>query len=364
MQKENYKTLLIPIYDKKEYSQFFANECNNELASLCFSANLDVVNLDNLNDYTIKYINPKTYLPKGTIEKIKKEINQYKVDSIVISIEISPSQQKNLTSYFNKKIITKTELIYEIFLERANSSISKIQIELANLKYAKTRLAGSYKGMDRIRGGIGIKGAGETKLEVDKRNLNKRINKLRKKLKKYEKHYELILDNHKNLNTISLVGYTNAGKSSLLNKLTKANQESKNLLFSTVQVKSKKLFLDIDTSCIVTDTIGFIRDLPTNLVESFKTTLMEIKYSKLLLLVVDINSDFFNDHIDVVKQTLKDIGCENTNIVIVFNKIDIFEGNIDNLEKRYPGAFFISTKNGDGIEHLKKEISKFFKLYK
>lgn len=340
----------------------YEDEINLEMQELCYTASLNVVNKDDPTVIVLKEINPKTFITSGHIQKIKEKLKNYSCQFIGLNIDISPSQQKNLNSIFNIKVITKSEIIYEIFYRRASSSVSKIQIELANLKYIKSRLAGSYDDYDRIRGGIGVKGgAGETKLEIDRRNVDKRIANLKKNLKKIENHYHLIYGAHKDIYTVSIVGYTNAGKSTLLNSLTNANQLEEDLLFSTIEVKSKRLFFNNDLSILLVDTIGFIRDLPHHLVESFKTTLLEIKYSKILLHVVDITSDFIEDHIDTVNKTLEEIGCSDIPRILVFNKIDKVSENLyENMKIKYPDAFFVSAKNRTNLKELKDFLYNFF----
>lgn len=368
---KNNRIFLITIFintDKlKNYKgKSFEEEINNEMIELCYTANLEVINKNEPFVIILKNINPKTFIGSGNIAKIKESSKKYKYEFIGLNLDISPSQQKNLSSIFNCKVITKSEIIYEIFYRRASSSVSKIQIELANLKYIKSRLAGSYEDYDRIRGGIGIKGgAGETKLEIDRRNINRRISYLKSSLKKLEKHFELILNSHKDIYTVSIVGYTNAGKSTLLNALTNANQIEEDLLFSTLDTKSKRLFLNKDLSIIIVDTIGFIRDLPHHLVESFKTTLMEIKYSKLILHVVDISSEFYEDHIDTVNKTLEEIDCDKIPKILVFNKIDKIDNfKIENYKKLWRDSFFISAKNKENIDELKGFLEKFFLSHK
>jgi len=368
---KNNRIFLITIFintDKlKNYKgKSFEEEINNEMIELCYTANLEVINKNEPFVIILKNINPKTFIGSGNIAKIKESSKKYKYEFIGLNLDISPSQQKNLSSIFNCKVITKSEIIYEIFYRRASSSVSKIQIELANLKYIKSRLAGSYEDYDRIRGGIGIKGgAGETKLEIDRRNINRRISYLKSSLKKLEKHFELILNSHKDIYTVSIVGYTNAGKSTLLNALTNANQIEEDLLFSTLETKSKRLFLNKDLSIIIVDTIGFIRDLPHHLVESFKTTLMEIKYSKLILHVVDISSEFYEDHKDTVNKTLEEIDCDKIPKILVFNKIDKIDNfKIENYKKLWRDSFFISAKNKENIDELKGFLEKFFLSHK
>lgn len=358
------KAFYIPVFEKKEFSEIWAEEVNKEILSLSKAANIEILNEDNIKNYIIKKINPRYFISYGKIEEILKNANSYHPELFVLNIDISPSQQKNLSSILKHKIISKTELIYEIFINRANSSISRIQVELANLKYIKSRLIGSYDKYDRIRGGIGIKGSGEKKLELDRRNLEKRINFLNKKLKKYETHFHNIYKNRKNIFQVSIVGYTNAGKTSLLNLLCHTDRESKDLLFSTVDTKSKRFYIGNGKSIILSDTIGFIRDLPPNLIDSFKTTLMEIKYSNLLMIVVDSTSDFISDHLKIVFDTLKQIKCDSIPYILVFNKIDLYnegDSSLIALKRGYDDAFFISTRTKEGVDKLKTYLVNFFK---
>jgi len=358
------KAFYIPVFDKNKFSSIWADEVNKEILSLSNAANIEIINSQNLENIVIKKINPKYYIGQGKILEVLEKSKSFHPELFVLNIDISPSQQKNLTSLLGHKVISKTELIYEIFINRANSSISKIQVELANLKYIKSRLVGSYDKYDRIRGGIGIKGSGEKKLELDRRNLDKRITFLNKKLKKYETHFHNIYKNRKNIFQVSIVGYTNAGKTSLLNLLCHTNRVSKDLLFSTVDTKSKRFYIGNGKSIILSDTIGFIRDLPPNLIDSFKTTLMEIKYSNLLMIVVDSTSDFISDHLKIVFDTLKQIKCDSIPYILVFNKIDLYndgDSSLIALKRGYNDAFFISTRTREGVDKLKTYLINFFK---
>lgn len=339
-----------------------AFEIDEEMRLLCDSAGINIINTDRL---ILKYrnIDARTFFTKGKIEQILDYILKYTENefNIVFNTEFSPTQIRNCEEVLKKKIITKTQLVYQIFLERASSKPAKIQLELANLKYMKSRLAGSYENFDRIRGGIGLKGPGETKLEVDRRTISKKIKRLENELNKIEKNLILHIKNRKSEFIFSLVGYTNAGKTSLLNTLTKSNQYSDNALFTTVNVKSRQLFLNDKNKIIISDTIGFIRDLPVHLVESFKTTLMEIQYSSLIGIVVDCSSSFYKEHINIVESMLKTLNSDNINKVLIFNKIDLLsENELENLilqnktnygNYEFP-IFYISTKTKEGIEQL------------
>lgn len=366
------KGLLISIFDYKNYNENLANEIDQEMRLLSDSAGIDILNEERI---IIKYrnISPKTFFTKGKIDQIKEYILNVQQNTLIqnkteendfvliFNMDFSPTQISNCEEIFERKIITKTQLIYQIFLARASSKPAKIQLELANLKYMKSRLAGSYENFDRIRGGIGLKGPGETKLEVDRRTISKKIKQLEEELKKIEKHLVIHVKNREDQFVFSLAGYTNAGKTSLLNCLTKANQYSHNALFTTVNVKSRSLYLGNGKKIIISDTIGFIRELPIHLVESFKTTLLEIKYSSLIGIVVDSSSPFYKEHIEIVENMLETLKCENIKKIIIFNKIDLLtENELENFKiyndfdfkNQNIDVFYISTKTKEGIDLL------------
>jgi len=366
------KGLLISIFDYKNYNENLANEIDQEMRLLSDSAGIDILNEERI---IIKYrnISPKTFFTKGKIDQIKEYILNVQQNTLIqnkteendfvliFNMDFSPTQIRNCEEIFERKIITKTQLIYQIFLARASSKPAKIQLELANLKYMKSRLAGSYENFDRIRGGIGLKGPGETKLEVDRRTISKKIKQLEEELKKIEKHLVIQVKNREDQFVFSLAGYTNAGKTSLLNCLTKANQYSDNALFTTVNVKSRSLYLGNGKKIIISDTIGFIRELPIHLVESFKTTLLEIKYSSLIGIVVDSSSPFYKEHIEIVENMLETLKCENIKKIIIFNKIDLLtENELENFKiyndfdfkNQNIDVFYISTKTKEGIDLL------------
>lgn len=366
------KGLLISIFDHKNYNENLANEIDQEMRLLSDSAGIDILNEERI---IIKYrnISPKTFFTKGKIDHIKEYILNVQQNTLIqnkteennfvliFNMDFSPTQIRNCEEIFERKIITKTQLIYQIFLARASSKPAKIQLELANLKYMKSRLAGSYENFDRIRGGIGLKGPGETKLEVDRRTISKKIKQLEEELKKIEKHLVIQVKNREDQFVFSLAGYTNAGKTSLLNCLTKTNQYSDNALFTTVNVKSRSLYLGNGKKIIISDTIGFIRELPIHLVESFKTTLLEIKYSSLIGIVVDSSSPFYKEHIEIVENMLETLKCENIKKIIIFNKIDLLtENELENFKiyndfdfkNQNIDVFYISTKTKEGIDLL------------
>jgi GTP-binding protein HflX len=354
------RVFLVTLVDSSKSDPRWGEELNREMCELARSANLDVINPSPFIQ-KIRRMDPKTFLTKGILDLLFRMVSEQNPAALLFSRDFSPAQQKNLSAFFassNLRIITKTDLIYEIFLKRASTAPSKIQIELANLKYLRTRLVGSYEGYDRIRGGVGIKGPGETKLEIDRRSIEKRIHRLTKELAKYESHARMLASSRKGVPSIALVGYTNAGKSTLMNLLTGGNQLAENLLFSTVDVKSRKMDLSPHRSVVVKDTIGFIRELPPYLIESFKTTLLEISYSQLLLLVVDATSPFREVHAVVVRKILSDLGCSEIPRILVYNKMDMIpEGSFLAAEEN---CVRISAKTGEGVDVLKQKIRSFF----
>ncbi len=360
------KAILISIFANNGFNLDYATEIDEEMRLLSLSCGIELLNKDRI---IIKYnqINPKTFFSKGKVEEINNFLNEYGdfEYSLILNIDFSPTQIRNCEQIFNKRIITKTQLIYQIFLARANSKPAKIQLELANLKYIKSMLAGSYGSFDRIRGGIGLKGPGETKLEVDRRTISKKINSLKKQLLKIEKHLVLQVKNRENQFIFPLVGYTNAGKTSLLNILTKADQYSDDLLFSTLNVKSRQAYLQDNKKIIISDTIGFIRQLPIHLIESFKTTLLEIKYSSLLGIVIDSSSKFYHEHIEVVESMLKSLNCEDIPKIFIFNKIDLLtDSSLEMLKftndsqtfNNPKKIFYLSTKTKEGVDELIKYL--------
>lgn len=361
------KAIIISLFDYENFDSFYADETDIEMRNLASSANIDILN-NNKIIIKVRTKTSKTYLSVGKIQEIKEEISLLSRDAqaIVFNRDFNPTQQRNLEDEFELKIISKTELIYQIFLARCQSKPAKIQLELANLKYLKTRLTGSYDNFDRIRGGIGLKGPGETKLEVDRRTLSKRIHRLEKQLTEIEKNLKLRMDNRKSEIILSLVGYTNAGKTSVLNLLTRSHQLSENELFTTTDVKSKRMFIPPDSHIIVSDTIGFIRDLPAHLVESFKTTLLEISVSSIIAIVVDSSSLFADEHIKIVLDMLETLRCSMITKIFIFNKIDLLP--LDELthlkqhiKKDIPDNpyFFISTKTKEGVDDLLQYLTFF-----
>lgn len=264
------------------------------------------------------------YLGKGKIDELKNLIHQLDATSIVCDDELSPAQLKNLSDMLKIKVIDRTILILDIFASRAQSSEGKIQVELAQLKYRMSRLTGLGVSLSRLGGGIGTRGPGETKLESDRRHLRNRIGELNSELKSIETHRHTLRNQRikKGIPVISIVGYTNAGKSTLLNKLTNAGVLAEDKLFATLDTTTRKIKLPSDLEILITDTVGFIRKLPHHLIKAFRSTLEELKYSDILIHVVDVSNDRCEEQMKIVYETIKELECIDTPIITVFNKID------------------------------------------
>ena len=307
-------------------------------------------------------ISPKTYLNKGFIRKIKLEASNYKVDLLLINTTLSPIQQRNLEKDLNCKVLDRTNLILEIFGSRAKSNEGKLSVTLASLQYQKSRLVRSWTHLERQRGGAGFMGGpGEKQIESDRRQITERINRLKKKIKNIisRRNNQRYRRQKNKVPIISLVGYTNSGKSTLFNKLTKANVLSKDMLFASLDSTIRKSFFK-NMNFVFVDTVGFIRDLPTTLIDAFKSTLDEIIYSDLILHVRDISSQYYLEQRNEVIKILDEIGIYNDDqrIIEVINKVDL----IDNLNKHHNSfsnqSVHVSALSGEGIEELKTKIAK------
>ncbi len=272
----------------------------------------------------LTYADPRTYVGKGKLEEIKNFVIANEIDMVIIDDEISPSQQRNIEAELRCKIIDRSMLILDIFATRAQTVQARTQVELAQTQYLLPRLRGMWEHLDRIKGGVGMRGAGEKEIETDRRVAKEKISLLKTKLEKIDRQNETQRKNRGELIRVSLVGYTNVGKSTLMNLLSKSDVFAENKLFATLDTTVRKLVLD-NTPFLISDTVGFIRKLPHHLIESFKSTLDELRESDILLHVVDISHPAFEDHIKVVNETLKDIGASEKEIIVVFNKMDLYE---------------------------------------
>ena len=301
---------------------------------------------------------PGTYIGKGKLTELKDLIWETDATGIICDDELTSAQLGNLEEELSCKIIDRTLLILDIFAARAVSGEGKIQVELAQLRYRASRLAGLGRSLSRLGGGIGTRGPGEKKLEMDRRLIRERISRLKKELKDVEKHRELIRTQRKQsgLNVSALVGYTSAGKSSIENVLTNAGILEDAMLFSTLDTTTRSLVLDNTQEILVTDTVGFIRKLPHHLVEAFKSTLEEAKYADIIIHVVDASNPQMDEQMHVVYDTLRQLGAADRPVITLFNKQDKLEsaGSYRDFQAEY--SIPASAKTGEGLAELKKAL--------
>ena len=301
---------------------------------------------------------PGTYIGKGKLTELKDLIWETDATGIICDDELMSAQLGNLEEELSCKIIDRTLLILDIFAARAVSGEGKIQVELAQLRYRASRLAGLGRSLSRLGGGIGTRGPGEKKLEMDRRLIRERISRLKKELKDVEKHRELIRTQRKQsgLKVAALVGYTSAGKSSIENALTNAGILEDAMLFSTLDTTTRSLVLDNTQEILVTDTVGFIRKLPHHLVEAFKSTLEEAKYADIIIHVVDASNPQMDEQMHVVYDTLRQLGAADRPVITLFNKQDKLEsaGSYRDFQAEY--SIPASAKTGEGLAELKKAL--------
>ena len=308
----------------------------------------------------VEKIDPKTFIGKGSIKELVDISDANDIDVVLFDCELTPNQQKELRALFKCDVVDRTGLILDIFALHAQSKEASLQVELALSIYLKPRLAGLGKTLNQQGGGIGTRGPGETKLETDNRLIDNRIDKLKREIKKVSKQREVQSSFRKKNNTplVSIVGYTNAGKSTMLEKITSSKTYVANELFATVDSLQRELKIDgINEHIILSDTVGFIQNLPTTLIESFKSTLTVVKEANLLIHVVDAASAIPEMHINTVHEILDQIEADVPEI-LVFNKIDrIDKASLNYLTEKYPDAIFVSSTKGTNIEKLISEIT-------
>lgn len=278
-----------------------------------------------LNKFVQKLDRPdsKTFVGSGKIEEIQAYVKEYEVDMVIFDDDLTPSQLRNIEKVLECKILDRSNLILDIFASRAQTAHAKTQVELAQYQYLLPRLTRMWTHLQKQKGGIGMKGPGETEIETDRRIIRDKIALLKKKLESIDKQMATQRGNRGQMVRVALVGYTNAGKSTIMNLISKSDVFAENKLFATLDTTVRKVVLQ-NIPFLLSDTVGFIRKLPHQLVESFKSTLDEVREADILLHVVDITHPHFEEHIDVVNETLKEIGAADKNIILVFNKIDAF----------------------------------------
>lgn len=324
------------------------------LVDSCGGEVIDIVACKNIDP------SPSFLIGEGKVKEIAEICLNKDIDVVIFSEDLKGNQQRNLEEVFDAKTIDRTELILDIFARRAVSQEGKMQVELAQLDYLLPRLTGKGVEMSRPGGGIGTLGPGETKLEVDRRRINQRISKLKHDLKDVSQSRKLKRKKRQDSKTptISLVGYTNAGKSTLLNLLTDAHQETKDGLFTTLDPLSRQYVLPNQQKVIFSDTVGFMHHLPHKLIEAFKATLEEVSEADLLLHVVDVSHPKFRDYHESVLEVLKELEAEKKPVITVFNKIDkvVDREELKNLTDSFEYAVFMSAKTGEGLDMLAERI--------
>ena len=339
LKKSNFENTVLVGVTNSSQDEFKLNEYLEELEFLTRTAGGTVV-----KKFKQKVVNPnpKFFIGKGKMEDIRKFINNNKVSMIVFDDELSPTQQANIERFLKCKILDRTALIFDIFAQRAKTSYAKTQVELAQYEYLLPRLKGLWTHLERQRGGIGMRGPGETEIETDRRIVRDKISLLKKKLTVIDKQMKVQRGNRGSLVKVALVGYTNVGKSTIMNLISKTNVFAEDKLFATLDTTVRKVVINT-LPFLLTDTVGFIRKLPTQLIESFKSTLQEVKDADILLHVVDISHISFEQHIASVNKILHEINCHNKYTLMVFNKIDNYN-NDDFVERKR-----LLSENGDNI---------------
>ena len=311
-------------------------------------------------------VHPGTYVGKGKIEEIKELAIELEATGVISDDELSPAQLKNLEDALDIKVMDRTLVILDIFAARALTSEGKIQVELAQLKYRSSRLVGLRSSLSRLGGGIGTRGPGEKKIEIDRRLIKDRIAQLNRELSEVKRHRELArAQRSKNPNAIvAIVGYTNAGKSTLLNTLTDANILAEDKLFATLDPTTRNLALPSGENVLLTDTVGFIRKLPHHLIDAFRSTLEEAKYADIIVHVVDASNEQMDTQMHIVYQTLEELGVEDKPIITLFNKMDKLEFVPVLRDFKADKTLFVSAKNGKGMEELLSEIESILRSRK
>lgn len=367
------KVVLIGAITKDQDEQK-SKEYLDELEFLTYTAGGEVV-----KRFTQKMDmpNPKTFIGSGKMNDVEKFIEDNDIGTAIFDDELSPAQERNISKILNCKVLDRTNLILDIFAQRAQTSYARTQVELAQCEYLLPRLKGMWTHLERQKGGIGMRGPGETEIETDRRIVRDKIALLKEKIKTIDKQMAVQRGNRGSLVRVALVGYTNVGKSTLMNVVSKSEVFAENKLFATLDTTVRKVVIK-NLPFLMSDTVGFIRKLPTQLVESFKSTLDEVREADLLLHIVDISHPNFEEHIESVNKILGEIDCGNKPTVMVFNKIDAYkperldEDDLDTertkahytldewkntwMNKLGDKALFISAINKENLEDFKKRV--------
>ncbi len=334
----------------------------SEFVELVTSAGAEILDTVTSSRHTP---DPKYFIGKGKATEIKALVSEHKADLVLFNHALSPSQERNLEALLQCRVLDRTGLILDIFAQRARSFEGKLQVELAQLKHLSTRLVRGWTHLERQKGGIGLRGPGETQLETDRRLLGQRIKQINKRLEKVRKQREQGRQSRRKaeIPTVSLVGYTNAGKSSLFNIITDADVYVQDQLFATLDPTLRKVKVDDDVELILADTVGFIRHLPHDLVEAFRSTLQETSEAHLLLHVIDAADENRDSQIDEVEAVLEQIQADRIQRIQVMNKIDVngIEPRIDYDAEGHARRVWLSAHTGEGLDLLRHELARFFK---
>lgn len=370
-QEENERTVLVGLVTQKQPE----NKVNEYLDELEFLARTAGAEPEKRFIQKLDYPNPRTYVGTGKLEEIKKYVEDNEIGLVIFDDDLSSKQVLNIEKELKVKILDRTSLILDIFAKRAQTATARTQVELAQYQYLLPRLTRMWTHLERQRGGIGMRGPGETQIETDRRIILDKISRLKEELKDIDKQKSIQRKNRGKLTRVALVGYTNVGKSTLMNLLSKSDVFAENKLFATLDTTVRKVTID-NLPFLLTDTVGFIRKLPTHLVESFKSTLDEVREADLLLHVVDVSHPQFEEQIEVVEKTLNEVcGAAKKPVILVFNKIDAFKYtpkdpddltpatranmSLDDFKKTWMAKMnnncvFISAKEKTNIDQLKE----------
>jgi len=352
--KTTERAILVAL-NTRETNKEIVEEHLSELEELAITAGAETIMKITQDKYSI---DSAYYIGKGKAEELAHHAEVSEVNLIIFDDDLSPVQVRNLENLLEKKVLDRSGLILDIFASRAKTIEAKTQVELAQLQYMLPRLTRAWTHLSKQFGGIGTKGPGETQIETDRRIIRNRISLLKEKLSKIESQRITQSQGRKDLTRISLVGYTNAGKSTLFNLLTKADVLAEDKLFATLDSTTRSLGLGSRQKILLSDTVGFIRKLPPHLVASFKSTLKEVRDADIILHMVDFSHPFYEDHIKVVEQTLKDLECDKKNIIKVFNKVDLVSDKhkIQFAANHFKNSVIISAERGLNILKLKEKI--------
>ncbi|HKK44951.1 MAG TPA: GTPase HflX [Balneolaceae bacterium] len=348
------RALLIGVYGP-ETPRLQAEEYLDELELLTFTAGGFTV--DKILQNRV-HPDPSSYVGSGKLGELKRLTGEKHIDTLIFDDDLSPTQIRNIEQATKTKVLDRSGLILDIFASRAKTAAAKTQVELAQLQYLLPRLTRFWTHLSRQQGGIGTRGPGESQIEMDRRMIDKRIARLKEKLEKLDQQRQTQRKRRSNLTRVSLVGYTNAGKSTLMNALTDTEVLAENRLFATLD-STVRQYEVANYDMLLSDTVGFIRKLPHDLIESFKSTLDEVRECDILLHVVDASSRMIEDYIEVVEETLEDMGVDGKKSLLVFNKIDVIDAQrISELKRAYSDAVFVSAERGIGLGRLEDRIQE------